>query len=136
MLLRFFAKFCNYTNSRVLISSMTIVFSNSSPKVTQVRHFWSQTQKFLFFCKILQLGKIEGADFKYGNSFFKFQPKSTQLRHFWSQIQTFLFFCKILQLEKLQGADFKYDNSFSTSRTKVTQIRYVWSEIQTFLFLF
>ena len=37
------------------------------------------------FRKILQLDKFEGADFKYDNTFFKFQSKNTQIRHFWFQ---------------------------------------------------
>ena len=96
------------TNLRLLISNMTIVFLKSLPKNTQIRHFWSQIQVFLFFRKILQLDKFEGADFKYDNSIFKilaqkypnkaFLVKNSQIRHFWFQIQAFLFFRKILQL--------------------------------------
>ena len=37
----FFTKCCNYTNSRVLISDMTLVFWNSSRKIPKW-HFWSQ----------------------------------------------------------------------------------------------
>ena len=81
-------------------------------KNTQIRHFQSQIQAFLFFREILLLGKFEGADFKYDNIVFKFQPQNTQIRHFWSQIQAFLFFREILQTDKSEGAGFKYDNSF------------------------
>ena len=62
--------------------------------------------------KRLIFDKFEGADFKYDNSFLKFQPKNTQIRHFWSQIQAFSLFHDILQLDKLKGADFKSHNSF------------------------
>ena len=82
------------------------------PKNTQVRHFWSQIYVFLFFRKILQLDKFQSADFKYGNSFLKFQPQNTQIRHFWSQILGFLFLHQTLQQDKSKNADFKYDNIF------------------------
>ena len=74
------------------MSNMTIAFLKVQPKNTQIRHFWSQIQAFLFFREILQLDKFEGADFKYDNIVFKFQPKNTKMRHIWSQIQAFLFF--------------------------------------------
>ena len=82
-------------------------------KNTQIRHFWSQIQAFLFFGEILQLDQFKGVDLKYGNIAFKFQPHNTQVRHFWSQVQAFLFFREILQIDKYEGADFKYGNSFS-----------------------
>ena len=65
-------KFCNYTNSLVLISNMTIVFykydnsfSKLQSKNTQIRHFWFQFLAFSFLHETLQLGKFEGTDFKY-----------------------------------------------------------------------
>ena len=49
---------------------------------------------FSFFRKILHLDKLEGADFKYDNTVFKFHPKSTQFREFLSQIYGFFMkFC-------------------------------------------
>ena len=83
---------------------MTIFFSNFIPKIPKSGIFSSKFI-FFFFCKILQLDKVEGADFKYDNSFFKFQPKNTQISYLWSQIEAFLFFHKILQLDKFEGAD-------------------------------
>ena len=45
----YFTKFRNQTNSRVLISKMTIGFLKLWPKNTQIRHFWSKypNQAFL-----------------------------------------------------------------------------------------
>ena len=50
----------------------------------------------MFFCETLQIEKLEDADFKYDNSFFKilaqkypnkaFWVKNTQKWHFWFQI--------------------------------------------------
>ena len=118
----FFVKFCKQKNLRVLILNITIVFLQFFPKNTQIRHFWSQIQGLMCFRKILQLEKLQGADFKYDNSIFKilaqkyinkaFLVKNMQISHFCSQIQAFLFFRDILQLDKFEGADFKYGNSF------------------------
>ena len=43
---------------------------------TQMRHFLSQIQGFLFLHEIMQLDKFEGAEFNYGNSILK-----KRLRH-------------------------------------------------------
>ena len=156
-------------------------FSKFLLKNMQMRHFLSQIQPFLFLCKILQIYKFEGADFKYDNSLFlilalkypnkaflikntqqgifspnlcifvfsqnlqiykfegadfkydnsflKFQPKSTQIRHFGSQIQTFSFFHKILQLGKFKCGDFKYDKIVFKFQSKNIQMRHFWSQI-------
>ena len=73
----FFKKFYNLTNSGELISNMTIVVLKFLAQNNQIRHFWSQIQAFLFFYKILQSDIFEGVDFKYSNSFLKFQSKDT-----------------------------------------------------------
>ena len=54
-----------------------------------MRYFWSQTQAFSQFHKILQLDKFKSDDLKNDNIVFKVQSKK---RHFWSKIQEFLFF--------------------------------------------
>ena len=57
------------TNSKVLISNITtgffIVWSNS----TQIMYFWSKSQSVFVLHETLHFDKLEGADFKYGNSF-------------------------------------------------------------------
>ena len=59
----------------------------------------------------LNFDKFEGADFKFNNSFLKFQPKNTQRRHFWSLgFFIFKFALKISQLDQLGGVDLKYCN--------------------------
>ena len=50
---------------------MAIFFSNSSPKIPKQSIFGPKFKAFLSFCKILQLGKFEGADMKYNNSVFE-----------------------------------------------------------------
>ena len=39
-------------------------------------------QAFLFFLKILQIDKFDGADFKCDNSFLELEPKNNQIKHF------------------------------------------------------
>ena len=73
----------------------------------------------------LELGKLEGTDFKFDNIAFKPQSKNTQISDFWSQILAFLFlFCNFLQLDKFEGSDFKYGYSFLKYFPKNTQIRH------------
>ena len=120
----FCTKLCYKTNSRTLISDMTIF----QPKNTQIRNFWSQLQAFLFFHEILQLDKFEGADFKYNKIIFKSQPKNNQIRHFGFKFNDSYFCTKLCNK--------------TNSRTlikifvvKNIQIRHFWSQIQEFLFL-
>ena len=52
---------------------MTIVSSNSSPKIPKKKAFLVRNLEIIggFFCEILQLEKFEGADFKYDNNVFQ-----------------------------------------------------------------
>ena len=107
----FFIKFCNETNSRVLISNMTILFSNYSPKIIE-HTFLVPNLRIFIFALNYATRQMQGRWFQIDNIFFKFKPKNTQIRHFWFQIKAFLFFHQILQLDKFEGADFKCGNSF------------------------
>ena len=105
----------NQTNSSILISNMTLVFLKFFPKNTQINHFWSQIQAFLFFRKILKLEKFEDAAFKYDNIVLKFQPKTTQIKHFWFHIQALFFvyfFLAKFSIRQILGVDFQCKNSF------------------------
>ena len=64
-----FTKFCNQSNSRVLISNMTILFSNSIAKYTNQAFLVPNLKVFILY-QTLQLNKFEGVDFKYDNAFF------------------------------------------------------------------
>ena len=66
-----------------------------------------------FFCKIFQLDKFEGADFKYENSFLKIlaPPKKKPDKAFLVPNLGISLFHEVLELNKFEGADFKYDNS-------------------------
>ena len=76
----FYAKFCNHTNLKVLISK----YHNSLLNKILV---WKYPNKAFFVpnlsCfvrEILQFNKFEGGNFKYDNSFWKFYPKNTQTK--------------------------------------------------------
>ena len=58
-----FSEICTYINSRVLISNMTILFSNSRKKYPNKAFLVSSLD--FFFCETLQLDKFDGADFNY-----------------------------------------------------------------------
>ena len=105
---------------------MTIVFKN-----TQIRHFWFQIYVFFcFFCKILQLGKFDGAVLKYDQCCFQIPAQKYLNKAFLvPNLGIFVFFGKVLQLDKFDGADFNYDNSFLKLFPKSTQIRHFWSQI-------
>ena len=64
------------TNSRVLISNMTIVFFKILPKNTKMMFFWSQISSFLVLHETLHFDKHMSADIKYNNSFLKLLPKA------------------------------------------------------------
>ena len=74
---------------------MTILFSYSSPKIIQVRHFWSQIYGFLFLDQTLQQEKFEVTNFKCDKSFFKFQSKNTQSSTFCPKLRDFYFCTKL-----------------------------------------
>ena len=77
----FFEKFWSQTNSRVMISNMTIAFFKILAQKCPSNVFFVPNLDifvclFVCFCgEILQLDKFEDADFKYDNSFWKFQAK-------------------------------------------------------------
>ena len=122
--------------------SLTICPQNMAyfTKRTQIRtQTFRKSQPWIFrksgpytklYCRSYRLvfDKFEGADFKYDNSFLKFQSKNTQIRHFWSQIQVFLFlFAKFSNQTNLRVPKKAF-------LIKNTQIRHFWSQIQAFLF--
>ena len=109
----FFVKFCKQTNLRVLISERKIVFLfQIVPQKYPNKAFLSQVQALSLFRKILLLEKLEDADFKYDNIFFKFQSKNSQMRNFWSKTQEFLLMVLISHMTML----------FSNSSPKTTKL--------------
>ena len=88
----FCTKLCKKTNSRMQISNMRIVFSNSSPKIHKSGIFGPKYK--LFFHKILQLDKfgvlISNMKILFSNSISKY-PKKTFLV---PKLGDFVFFTK------------------------------------------
>ena len=66
------------TNSRVVILNMTIAFSILQLKTYQNKAFLIPNLKLFDLHKTLNFDKSKGVDFKYGNSFSKFQNKATK----------------------------------------------------------
>ena len=68
----------------------------------------------------MNFDKIEGADFNYHNSFFKFWKKMYPHKAFLEPILMFFVLHETLHFEKFEGDDFKYDySSFSNSSQKI-----------------
>ena len=98
-------------NSRVLISNMTIVFSNSDLKIPKWGIFGLTFKVFLFLIILWSITNAS-AGFKYGNVFLKRLVKNTKVSQFLSQTLSFVVLQETLQFEKFMGADFKYHNTF------------------------
>ena len=82
----FCTKLWNKTNSGGIISNMT-TNSQIAAQNTQIKHFCSQRQAFLFLHKILQWDKFNSISFKYDIRFSKllhkthiFSPKFTNFQ--------------------------------------------------------
>ena len=122
---------------------MTILFSNSGPKIHNSDIFGPKFRHF-FFVKLCKQTNLRVLISNMTIVFLKilaqkypikvFLVKNTQKQHFWSQIQTFLFLHKFLQLDKFENVGFKYDNSSLKFQPENTQIRHFWSRTQVFLF--
>ena len=91
--------FCISANSRMLISNITIVFQIYGPKYPKkaflVPFFVVAVIVVVVLVNFWYLDKLEGANFKYDISFFKFQSKNTQKGLIWSKFKNF-YFCTIL----------------------------------------
>ena len=123
--LLFSMKLCILIDLKVLISNMTIIFSNFGLKESKKDILGLKLKVFLH--ESLCFDKFEGVDFKYGNSFFqilvqkypfvinltwnfvffRFWSKSAQIRHFLSQTPSlFLFF----MMGKIQLWQYSFTN--------------------------
>ena len=123
---RFFTKFCNQTNSRVLISNMRILFLKLMPKNTKIRLFGQNYPNLgIFFRKNLQFDKFDGVDFKYGNSFLKILAQKYPHKAFLvPNLGIFNF-----PDTRFEVAGFKYDHFIFKFHPKNTQIRHFYSQI-------
>ena len=91
-------KFCYQTNSRVLISNMTILFLNSSPKIPKSGISSSKFRHFCFFINFCKQTNMRGLISNMTIVSLQFLPKISQIRHFWSKIPKFRHFCLFTKL--------------------------------------
>ena len=70
---------------------MTIIFSNSSPKIRKSGIFGPKFKNFYFLHKTLQQSKFEGADFKYDNRFSNCCPKHSKKAFLVSDLKILIF---------------------------------------------
>ena len=89
----FWTTFCISANSCMLISNITMVFQIYRPKYPNkaflVPFFVVVVIVLVVLLYFWYLDKLEGADFKYDISFFKFQFKNTQKQPFSSKFKNF-----------------------------------------------
>ena len=97
---------------------MTVLFSNSGPKIPKSDIFGPKFRNFCFFVKFCKQTNLRVLISNRTVVFLKILPKNPQIRHCWSKYpnKAFLFpnsgifvSSKILQFE---GADFKYEIIF------------------------
>ena len=82
----FFMKFCNYTNSRMLISNMIILLSNSSPEINE-HAFLIPNLRIFIFALNFAIRQIRRRWFQIWQYFLQLSAQKYQkIMHFWSQI--------------------------------------------------
>ena len=108
LLLLFCSIFGIQINSTVVISNMTLAFSNFSLKILKKGLFGPNLRIYYW-----HFDKFEGAVFKYGNNFLNLQPKIIQIRYFWFQVWKLFVLHKILLKGIFESADVKCENSSS-----------------------
>ena len=70
----------------MLISNMTRIFWNFSPKIPKSGSFSLKLKEFKFFTKLYSKTNSRTQIQKEDNSIFKLQHGNTEIRHFWSQL--------------------------------------------------
>ena len=106
--INFGSKICKQKNLRVLISNMTTVFSNSSPKIPKWDIFCPKFKNFYIYTKLCSKTNsrtlISNMTITFSNSSQKYASLVPNLRIF--------ILHQTLQSDKFEGIDFKYDNGF------------------------
>ena len=121
-------------NSKVLISNMTVVFSNFV-LILSKKSFLEINLKSFFVATTLKFQTFLGGDFKYDNSFLKLSLNNTQIKFFSAKYRKFLFMLEHLHFEKFKAFDFKYHHRFySNFYLKKPQIRHFQSQRILFYF--
>ena len=106
-----FIKFCNYANSRVLTSNMTMFFSYSSHKIFKEDIFGLKFMDLNFYTKLCNKTISRKLIWNLTKLFFKFQPPRSKNQAFLvSNIKIFIIAPTFAE-DKLEDKDFSYDNS-------------------------
>ena len=79
----FLQKFYNQTNSRLLISNMTVLFSCSSPRILKSDIFSPIFRRFCFLKKFCNYSNFKVLISNMTMVVLKFFPKNTKIRDFW-----------------------------------------------------
>ena len=99
-------KLCILTNSKMLISNMTVVFFKFWRKSTIIKHFWSQTQNYFCFTLNFTYWQIRGCWFKIWQKFYQIPVQKYPNREI--LVPNLLFYLTW----NFEDADFKNDSSF------------------------
>ena len=90
----------------------------------------------MYFCKILQFDKFEGADFKYGNIYFQSLPQKYPNKAFLVANLGIFVFSEKFGIRQMLGCWFQiWQYSFKFYQ-KSHEIRHNWWQIYVLLFLF
>ena len=128
-------KLCNKTNSRTLISNMTIVFSNSTSKRSKLAIFGNQFKDFYFGLNFT-IRQNRGCPFQIWQWFFQIPAQNYPNNAFFSpKCKYFLFLHETSHIEKLEDNDFENENSCFQIPAKNTQIRNFLWKLKSFFFL-
>ena len=106
----------------MLISNMTILFSNSSPKIPKSGIFGPKFMYFCFFVKFRNLTNLRVLILNMTIAFLKILPKNTQMRHFCQKYPNKAFLIPYL------------GNFVSSQNFAITLIRRCWFQIWQWLF--
>ena len=123
----------------MLISNMTILFSNSSPNLPKSGIFGPKLKECYFCTKLCNKTnsrtQTSNMTIVFSNSSPKirrsdiFSPKFRHFCFFTIFFSWFLFLLQTLQQDKFEETDFKYDNIIFNFHPKSTQIRHFWFQI-------
>ena len=96
----------------MLISNVTILFSNSSPKVPKNKAFLVSNLGIFIFSRDFPIKQIRGCWFQIWQYCFQLPDrKYPNLQFLVSNLRIFILH-QTLHTDKFEGVDFKYDNGF------------------------
>ena len=123
-------KLCIFTNSRELISNISIAFQTYSPecpnKAILVPNFFFWTIFCILENSRMLISNITIVFQIYGS---KYPNKAVLVPFFVVAVIIVVVLLNFWYLDKLESANFKCGNSFSNFQSKITQIRHFWFQV-------